>query len=432
MAYGIVNGPAGASRSSGVSGSGISIVPFQTGGLTYNSKEQSPVWSNYDTEKLTLGGVTKSTNAGTYIATFTPKEGYTWMDGTTGAKEAPWTIAKAPGNLTAGRTDMIFDVFNLSETINIICDGDGAISVKVINEDIATVELFGTELTITAIKKGYTGIILRSMEDDNHTVSEFKVIHVHCDIPSSVLEENDIKYIVDAAKSGTAKNFWSVGDTIPIQLEYGYDVGLGAHPIIYAYIIGFNHNPDIEGNNTIHFQLGKTEDGTDIAITTTHYGSGSSSSSGTFHMILQGSNAGGWEGTSLRKNDLNKTFFSAFPTEWQNAMKNCPKYTNNIGQKSSSVSVTEDKLWLLSEFEVFGEITRSTELEQNFQKQYSYYANGNSKIKYRSKSLDTTAIWWLRSPAFASSGFCCVLNDGLPGVAQQYMAYGLSACFAVG
>lgn len=33
-----------------------------------------------------MGGVTKGTDAGSYNATFTPKEGYTWGDGTNETK----------------------------------------------------------------------------------------------------------------------------------------------------------------------------------------------------------------------------------------------------------------------------------------------------------------------------------------------------------
>ena len=64
----------------------ISAVPTQNGTLTFTGSEQSPSWNNYNPETLTLGGVTTGTNAGTYTATFTPKEGYKWSDDTTTAK----------------------------------------------------------------------------------------------------------------------------------------------------------------------------------------------------------------------------------------------------------------------------------------------------------------------------------------------------------
>lgn len=68
-------------------------LPVQSNTLYYSGSTQSPTWdANYDTSKMTLGGVTSGTEAGTYIATFTPGDNYQWSDGTIAAKDAPWTI----------------------------------------------------------------------------------------------------------------------------------------------------------------------------------------------------------------------------------------------------------------------------------------------------------------------------------------------------
>ena len=72
----------------------ISAVPTQSTALTYSGSSQSPTWKNYDSSQLTIGGTTSGTNAGTYYATFTPKEGYCWSDGSTTAKSVSWTIGK--------------------------------------------------------------------------------------------------------------------------------------------------------------------------------------------------------------------------------------------------------------------------------------------------------------------------------------------------
>lgn len=73
----------------------VATVPTQSGSLTYTGGAQSPVWSGYDTDKLTLGGTTTGTNAGSYLATFTPKSNYQWQDGGTGEKTAEWAIGRA-------------------------------------------------------------------------------------------------------------------------------------------------------------------------------------------------------------------------------------------------------------------------------------------------------------------------------------------------
>ena len=72
----------------------ISIVPSQSGSLTYSGSSQSPTWSNYDPEKMTVAD-DSATNAGSYTAVFTPKEGYSWSDGTTTGKNVTWTIGRA-------------------------------------------------------------------------------------------------------------------------------------------------------------------------------------------------------------------------------------------------------------------------------------------------------------------------------------------------
>jgi hypothetical protein len=73
----------------------INSVPSQSGALTYTGSAQSPTWNGYDTDKLTIGGTTSGTAAGSYNATFTPKDGYKWSDGSTDAKTVSWSIGRA-------------------------------------------------------------------------------------------------------------------------------------------------------------------------------------------------------------------------------------------------------------------------------------------------------------------------------------------------
>lgn len=68
--------------------------PTQAGIPAYTGSQLSPVWNNYDDTQITIGGIYKATNAGTYEATFTPKDGYCWPDGTTSAISVEWNIEK--------------------------------------------------------------------------------------------------------------------------------------------------------------------------------------------------------------------------------------------------------------------------------------------------------------------------------------------------
>ena len=73
----------------------IQAMPTQSGSLTYTGSTQSPTWKGYDSNMMTIGGVTSGINAGTYTATFTPVGKYVWTDGTQEAKSASWTIGRA-------------------------------------------------------------------------------------------------------------------------------------------------------------------------------------------------------------------------------------------------------------------------------------------------------------------------------------------------
>ena len=70
--------------------------PFaQAGNLTFNGQLQTVTISNYDSNYHTLGGTYQSTNAGNFVATVSPKAGYSWFDGSNTAQNVDWSIAPA-------------------------------------------------------------------------------------------------------------------------------------------------------------------------------------------------------------------------------------------------------------------------------------------------------------------------------------------------
>ena len=87
----------------------ISVIPSQSGGLTYNGSAQKPSWNNYAVEmmEVTYGDPDDpeariaetdfqgQTDAGTYMAYFKPKGDYTWGDKSKTEKAVPWSIQRA-------------------------------------------------------------------------------------------------------------------------------------------------------------------------------------------------------------------------------------------------------------------------------------------------------------------------------------------------
>lgn len=406
-------------------------TPAQSGSLTYSGSAQSPQWSNYDSNKLTIGGTTSGTNAGSYNATFTPKANYQWNDGTTTAKTVSWSIGKAAGSLTLGKTSVSLDISTLSETVAVTRAGDGAISATSSNTSVAKAEVSGNNVVITGLAAGDATITVKVAAGTNHTAPANKTIAVSVSVPSASLADNTPETIQAAAQSGQAANYWSVGDKMGIALN-GTVGALSLSGTYYAFILGFNHNSGVEGGNSIHFQFGKTSAGVDIAFVDSNYGS--SGSSAGFRMNTSNSNSGGWNGSYMRKT-ICPAFLAAMPTAWQNVIAACTKYSDNTGGGSNTasyVTTTSDKIWLLSEFEVQGTRSYANSAEQNYQKQYDYYKNGNSKVKYKHNATTSACRWWLRSVrATRSDHFCLVNADGSATAYHAYHSYGFAPGFKV-
>ena len=96
------------------------------------------------------------------------------------------------------------------------------------------------------------------------------------------------------------------------------------------------------------------------------------------------------------------------------------------------MTATSDKIWLLSEMEVQGTRSYANSAEANYQKQYDYYRNGNSKVKYQHTATTSACHWWLRSVYAGNAGrFCRVGTDGSAGGSYAYYSRGFAPGFKV-
>lgn len=403
-------------------------VPAQSGTLTYTGSAQSPQWSNYDSNKLTIGGTSTATNAGSYAATFTPKANYQWSDGSTSAKSVTWAIGKAAGSLTLAKSSVTLNISSLTESVAVTRAGDGVISATSSNTATARVEVNGTSVKITGLKAGTAKITVKVAAGTNHTAPSDKTINVTVSLPDTSLANNTPDIIAAAAKSGQAANYWSVGDKVGIAVNGSFG-GLSYNNTVYAFILGFNHNSSVEGGNSIHFQFGKTAAGVDIAFVNS-YGSTSTG----FCMNTSNTNSGGWNNSYMRKT-ICPAFLAALPTAWQNIIAACTKYSDNTGGGSNTasyVTATSDKIWLLSEMEVQGTRSYANSAEANYQKQYDYYKNGNSKVKYQHTATTSVCSWWLRSVGAGNTyDFCRVNAGGSANGGNAYYSLGFAPGFKV-
>ena len=257
------------------------------------------------------------------------------------------------------------------------------------------------------------------------------------------LNDNSWETIRKISDAGTGANYWSIGDRKEVTLDGTVGHLTLSNYTTYAFIIGFNHNQELEGSNRIHFQLAKSalSGGMDVCLCDSSYES-NVSTTGYFSISSSKTNSGGWASSQMRTNicgtrlsSYSGTIIAVIPAALRAVLKSVTKYTDNTGGGStaaSAVTATTDYFFLLSEYEVFGSISYGNTNEKNKQAQYAYYSAGNSKIKYKHNGTSTAAYWWLRSPnARNSSRFVRVYTDGTVDGGDAYSSLGFAPGFCV-
>lgn len=282
---------------------------------------------------------------------------------------------------------------------------------------------YGT-YTITASKDGYTGsYFYESLFVGQHLFTAYAI--------SNVLDNCTWGVIKTASDKNTGATFWSVGDKKSVKINgtvggYSYDTTL------YVFITDFAHNTSVEGTG-ICFQGFKDESGKDVAMCASNY-----NNQATFGFIMNQSNitTGGWNG-SYMKQTIIPQFKSALPSDLVNNIKTTTIWTHNTtggsnNNSSSNVTATQETIYLLAEFEIFGSRGFANQYEQNHQTQYQYYKNGNSKVKYNHTSSSSAVYWWERSVYCDNSGtstFCFVDNNGSADRDYASDSYGFAPAF---
>lgn len=294
---------------------------------------------------------------------------------------------------------------------------DGSVTLKVRSD--------GT-WTLSATKDGVTSPVTKDVD-----VPQEVTLY----ILDPTLNNNTWSAIHGAADASKGNSLWSIGDRKSVVLNgtvgYSSTARTLSNQEYWVYIIGFDHNEAKEGKG-IAFQGFKTAQtgGIDIAVTATNYNSTGSG------MVINSSqtNSGGWNGSWAYKTCMGQ-WKSCFPSDLQAVIRTTTLYTDNTGNSSTSasaVTANSNEVYYLAEYEVFGTTFNANTNEAAQQAQYDYYKSGNSKIKYRSDSTSSTALWWLRSPARSySSAFCIVGTSGSATSSSAYASRGAAPAFKV-
>lgn len=342
----------------------------------------------------TITGTSDSTGVCTLIV---PETGTWSVSATLGGQTSDTKTVSITANYAVALT-----FFSATITVNV--DAGASVTLKKGGTTIATKTSNGTAVFTVTETGTYTVEATKSGQTTSgsvNVVSGTTAYTLTLSFVSSTLNDNEWSTIKSVSDAGQGANYWSIGDCKEITLNGTVGALTLSNYSTYVYIIGFNHNASVEGTNRIHFQLAKTalSGGTDIALYDESAG---------FKMNTNDTNSGGWSASNMRKSvcgtslsSYSGTILAVIPAALRTVLKSVTKYTNNTGNSSaaSAVTATTDYFFLLSEYEVCGELVASNTNEKSKQAQYSYYSAGNSKIKYNHGKTGTAVNWWLRSPA---------------------------------
>ena len=188
-----------------------------------------------------------------------------------------------------------------------------------------------------------------------------------------VFANNTWEQIIAACHNNEVPDTWKVADHKPMTIN-GVDYQID--------IIGKNHDDysDGSGKAPLTFQLHDCY-------------------ADTKQMNSSNTNNGGWTSCAMRSTHL-PAILAKMPTEVQNGIREVNKLTS-ARLRSNVINTTADKLFLLSEIEIFG-VAEYSKIGEGTQ--YDYYKAGNSKVKNRNGSASD---WWERSPRSSNNTFFC-------------------------
>ena len=263
-----------------------------------------------------------------------------------------------------------------SATITVNVDSGASVTLKKGGTTIATKTSNGTAVFTVTETGAYTVMATKNGQTTSgsvNVVSGTTSYSLTLSFVSSTLNNNEWSVIKSVSDAGQGANYWSIGDRKAVTLNGTVGKLSLSNVTTYAFIIGFNHNASVEGTNRIHFQLAKTalSGGTDVCFCDNQYGPDSGWSSpgaGYFVMNASNTNSGGWKSSQMRTNicgtslsSYSGTIIAVIPAALRAVLKSVTKYTDNTGGGStaaSNVTATTDYFFLLSEYEVFGSISK--------------------------------------------------------------------------
>ena len=382
--------------------------------------------NQYNTTGFVDSSVTDGT---TYYYRFFP---YTDVGTHTKGTSFNATPNKIATTMAVTKTGDAYDLANTAVQVGTITtDGDGQLTATSSNTNVGTVSISNKKIYVTPKAEGTITVTVNQLAGINYSSAGPKTISVTVGVISATLGNNTPAKIQAAAQHDLAASLWDIGDWFEMTLNGNWQcvdnvISLSNYKI-RCVLIGINHNATREGNHMLHFQMGKNTNNVDVAF---NYSK----------MNANAMNTGGWDSCDMRTITMTNLYNTIIPSNWRAVIKPCTKYTftyTNADTLDGKVTATSDKFFLPSAFELFGNATDSSfsnRAEYAYQNQYAYYANGNSKWRYKHDSPSKATIWLLRSPKYGGGiRFSVIYNSHNSGESEpynQYASYDSGASFS--
>ena len=413
-------------------------LPAQSGTLTYDTTEQTPTWSNYDSTKLTIGGDTEGTNAGTYTATFTPTANYQWSGGTYEAENVTWEIEQADGDATLSATSVTLDADHLSATVT-VSDATGTVTISdTTSNTIATASLSGNTITITNVNEtsGETTITVYIASSQNYkaatkTITVTGAFSYVVNFTWAGATDAQIMEAVTAADNGETDltEAWAVGDERGISLAAMAATGVGESHVaqdVQFVLVAKDTGVASSANPCWNYQYvdtSKTRKWPSFIVQQKNVLS--NGTSGEFgYMNSSNTNSGSWNGCA-RKTWCDNIYYPAIlgsstsanrNTNFKNVFKQVKVKTIDV-YNGTSMQSSNCYFFLPAAAEVFkgdgsygqggtagAQTAYSNLTEFNALSRWDYYATTSNRVKYQGAS-GSAYYWWERSPFYNNATY---------------------------
>ena len=224
-----------------------------------------------------------------------------------------YVSTNSAGTVTAALSGTYANYYGITKV------NDKEFVINRINNKLPTTDLGEVTLTITVAADNTNGY---SATTRTVIIGPGSGNTIYGNIANATLANNTPAQIQNAINAGIAENIWNVGDvTAPIALNGTVGIKVFNNNTNFkAYILGFNHNADLEtgGRKSIHFSLSKNASNQDIAFVDSElYITGSTAA---FRMNLVNSNSGGWQ-YSFMRTAICSAFLDAMDGAWTARIK---------------------------------------------------------------------------------------------------------------